>query len=92
MPLLLANQIAEISHVVVQKGSYSLIFKEWRARGVGVIREGGITEDLRYLYMGCLPFVQTTWVEILCLNIKTIKFDVEGEQLATKYIEISWTD
>ena len=57
--------------------------------GGGVIREGGITEDLRYLYMGCLPFVQTTWVEILCLNIKTIKFDVEGEQLATKYIEIS---
>ena len=35
MPLLLANQIAEISHVVVQKGSYSLIFKEWRGRGVG---------------------------------------------------------
>ena len=34
MPLLLANQIAEISHVVV-KGSYSLIFKEWRGRGVG---------------------------------------------------------
>ena len=57
-----------------------------------VIREGGITEDLRYLYMGCLPFVQTTWVEILCLNIKAIKFDVEGEQLATKYIEISCTD
>ena len=56
---------------------------------MGVIREGGITEDLRYLYMGCLPFVQTTWVEILCLNIKAIKFDVEGEQLATKYIEIS---
>ena len=67
------------------KGQYSLIFKESRGRGGG---GGGLTEDLKYLYMGCLPFVQTTWVEILCMNIKTLKLDVEGEQLAKNYIII----
>lgn len=44
------------------------------------------------LRVGCLPFTQTTRVKFLCINIKNIKFDVEGERLATKYIQVSWTD
>jgi len=31
------------------------------------------------LNLGCLPFAQTTRVEILCKNTKTMKFDVMGE-------------
>ena len=36
-------------------------------------------------------FTQTTWVEILCINIAT-KFDVVGEQPTTKDIQITWSD
>ena len=40
-------------------------------------------------HLGCLPFTQTTGVEILCRNIK---FDMVGEQPAPKYIQISYAD
>ena len=40
-------------------------------------------------HLGCLPFTQTTGVEILCRNIR---FDMLGEQPAPKYIQISYAD
>ena len=40
-------------------------------------------------HLGCLPFTQTTGVEILCRNIR---FDTLGEQPAPKYIQISYAD
>ena len=47
--------------------------------------------------MGCLPFTQSTGIEVLCINIyiyiyTTIKFDVVGVPAASKYIQISPTD
>ena len=36
---------------------------------------------------GCLPFIQTTRVEISCSKTWTIKFDMVGELPASKYIQ-----
>ena len=41
--------------------------------------------------LGCLPFAQTNQVEILCIIVKSIKFDLVGDQQATQYIKISLT-
>ena len=42
--------------------------------------------------LGCLPFAQTNQVEILCIIVKSIKYDLVGDQRATRYMKISLTD